>query len=270
MLIPVPIVTNQPPTGTDGLPPPVGRRRVVPLSRALSISGLGADCGEGYFEEDGRCLVQTQQLANYVAGSGGVFGAPTQYYPGIYGPSVSPVGVPNLALQDLAADVRRAIEDAGHSIDCKRVTNCAGSVCVDEILCSVDGGDYDRSAYAINANPGVLLVELGQKLPLFPAAAPASAAAPAPAYEPKYEAPTGGQPGIITKEVPALPAGHSAPTAGTPFLIHTTPQRPGAGDAGVAESPGGFLSGSLIPRSLALTGCRPSLISLSSGFRSTS
>lgn len=143
-------------------------RRHRPPRRAR----LGQTCPQGYFYEEGAgCLVQTQQLATNIVGPGGTtFGPATQYYPGIYGPaSTSPVGVTNITGESLRQEVKSALEYAGHSVDCKRVQNCAGNVCVDEQMCSIDGGAYDRSAYAMNAAPGVLLVELGAKVPVFPA-----------------------------------------------------------------------------------------------------
>jgi hypothetical protein len=172
---------------------------VTGIQRELTrIQGFG-DCPAGYFEEDGHCYVQTQWLAN----PQGV--PPTQYYPGIYGPpAVSPVGLPNLGKQLLQPGIRAAIIAAGHSVDCKTIKSCAGTVCDEAEMCSIDGGPYDRGAYALNANPGVLLVELGAKAPLFgPSGAAPKATAPGAAPQ------TGG--GVVPTAHSTVPASHSAP-----------------------------------------------------------
>jgi hypothetical protein len=183
--------------------------------RRRGVAGLGDTCPPGYFWEGpwdgqpGQCLVQTQDLET----SGTDVGTP--YYPGIYGPSVSPVGIGPLNLQPLDPAVRAAIIAAGHTIDCRRECDpmCMGGPfasdqnCCSE-LCSVDGGPYEHGAYAVNASPGTLLVELGAASPLFP---PAGGSGPA-----VTETPSG-----------TLPPTQLVTTAPTPTVQILNTTRPG-------------------------------------------
>lgn len=205
------------------------------IQRELSlIRGLG-ECPAGYFEENGQCLIQTQNLAQ----SGNPAGV--QWYPGIYGASGGgPIDPAHPSLQVLSPAVRAAILAAGHTIDCKGPTiTCQGNVCAEDIPCSIDGGPYSQSAYAINRNPGVALVGGGAKLPLFPNAAPEPSAPPRARTAAGAPAPSGSA--VTGHTAGGTPTAQPAPAPGGG---HSTPSGPPAG--GPVGGPGLMLDPAVI------------------------